>query len=775
MVSSGCRRGKLRSADRRLDSSMGKQHNQSQPIVFGPYEYNGASGELRKHGTRLRLAGQPLRILEVLLDRPGEVVGREDIQQQLWNGTTFVDFEHGLNAAINKLRQALGDSADRPRYIETLPGRGYRFIGSVEHGSIERTSPRRVLEMVPSSPNPSTQNNAAPTTGPVSRPARLFLNMPSRLAILGVALLALVAIPILLTFRPLRSRTPSVTPKTVRFRVAIPETVRLSGSETFSLSPDGSTMVYHAAGSDGVLRLWVQRLDSLDPRLLPGTESSDDPPAFWSPDSKQVAFYSNGELRKTDLLGGAPQTLCAVPGIVSGGSWNREGVIIFGPVTGALMRVSENGGKAVPITALDPGRRERNHLFPVFLPDGRHFLYSRFSSVAKNNGIYLGSLDATPADRENKRLAASPFGAAFAAFPQGNGILLYQRESTLWAREFDTAHLELTGEPALVAEHVGSHRGFGFFAASENGVLVHRSGLGETVQLAWFDRRGKRLAPVGEPMDVYSAPHLSPDRARIAVARFESGVDIWVYDLARDVKQRLTSHPALDTDPVWSPDGKRIAFSSSRGGHYDLYQIAVTGDSAEELLYSSGESKFLTSWSSDGRFLLYQAQSGDANWDIWILPFGGAGQRTPKPLIHTPANERSGAFSPDARWVAYVSDESGTSEVYVQPFSIVVSGASASGPRVLVSRGGGTQPSWRADGKELFYRAPDGMMMSVAVRVNGTFKPGPPQSLFLSSLAWFSRADAAADGSRFLIATPVEQAAPQTFTVVLNWRTELKR
>jgi Tol biopolymer transport system component/DNA-binding winged helix-turn-helix (wHTH) protein len=752
---------------------MEEHQNQPPPIVFGPYEFDGAAGELRKHGTRLRLTGQPLRILEILLERSGQVVSREEIQQKLWSGTTFVDFHHGLNAAISKLRQTLGDSANKPRYIETIPGRGYRFMGLIEF-PVQGPSRKPVLEMVPSLPNPSSQDDGAPTNGPLFRPSRPFLNMPPRLAILGAPLLVLAAILILWRF-PLPSRTPAVTPQAVRFRVAVPETLRLSGSETFSLSPDGSTLVYHAVGSDGVQRLWAQRLNSLEPRVLPGTESIDDSPAFWSPDSKQVAYYSNGELRKTDLTGGAPQTLCAVPGIVSGGSWNRDGVIIFGPVTGPLMRVSENGGRAVAITALDPGRMERNHLFPTFLPDGRHFLYSRLSSVAENSGIYLGSLEAAPAEQESKRLVASPFGAAFAAFPHGNGDLLYQRESTLWAREFDTSRLEITGEPVLVAERVGSHRGFGFFGTSESGVLVHRSGLGETVQLAWFDRHGKRLASVGEPIDVYSAPILSPDLAHIAVARFESGVDIWVYDLTRDVKQRLTSHPALDTDPVWSPDGKRIAFSSSRGGRYDLYQTAVTGESAEELLYSSGESKFITSWSADGRFLLFQARAGGASWDIWVLPLGGDGKRTPIPLIHTPANERSGTFSPDSGWVAYVSDESGTGEVYVQPFSPLASGASAAGPRVLISRGGGTQPSWRTDGKELFYRAPDGMMMSVAVRADSTFRPGAPQPLFRTSLAWFSRAGATADGSRFLIATPVEQSPPQNFTVVLNWQAELKR
>ena len=689
-------------------------------------------------------------------------MAREEIQRQLWNGTTFVDFEHGLNAAINKLRQTLGDSAEKPRYIETIPGRGYRFVGATQEAS----------------PTPvSEKAQVQPVTPEAVMGTRFARSLPKNLAIavvFGIAVLAVGVTLMSFKWNKPNSRAPSLTPPTVRFRISIPDTLRLSGSGTFSISPDGSTLVYQAAGRDGVFRLWAQGLNSLEPKGLAGTESTDDPPVFWSPDSKQLAFYTNGKLMKTDLTGGAPQTLCAVPAVVSGGAWNRNGVIIFGPVTGPLMRVAENGGQPVAITALDALRKERTHLYPTFLPDGRHFVYSRISSVGENSGIYLGSLDAAIPDQEKTRLVASAVGSAFVSSPGGDGKVLYQVDDELWERTLDTMRLELEGKPMLVADHIGRHRTFGFFSASESGALVHRSGIGDSSQLEWFDRRGARLASVGGPLDLESTPALSPDGTHVAVTKYERGVDIWVYDLASSARKRITSNPALDTSPVWSPDGTQIAFSSSRNGHYDLYRTKVAGEDSEELLYASNEPKFPSSWSKDGRFLLYQTQGIDANWDIWVLPLA-AGGGSPVPLIHTQANEHYGQLSPDGRWIVYVSDESGTNEVYVKAFSPAASGTVARSEELLVSRGGGSRPDWRADGREIFYQTPDGVLMSIPVKAEKTIRASPPQPLFRTSLDWFSRPHPTADGSRFLIATPVVQALPQSFTVVLNWQSELTR
>jgi Tol biopolymer transport system component len=519
-------------------------------------------------------------------------------------------------------------------------------------------------------------------------------------------------------------------------------------------------------------------LSSLEPKLLSGTEVlGGDPPPFWSADSKFVAFYSGEKLKKTDLKGNPPQTICSVPGILIGGSWSRDGVIVFGRNTGGLMRVAASGGDPVPVTVRDASRGERVHGGPSLLPDGRHFLYSRFSSVLENNGVYVGSLDVKPEQQALTQVLATPFGVQFLASPRGNGKLLFLREgpeSAVWSQEFDTSRLALIGEPALLLSHVGHNPAFGFFAASAD-ALLYRNAPGEaTAQMAWFDRHGDRGTSFGESAILYSQPVLSPDGSRVAMAKAAGGnVDVWVYDVLRNVNQRLTSDPALDDSPVWSQDGKRIAFASSRTGHYDLYQIAA-GGGTEQLLYASGENKFPTSWSPDGHYLLYRVQARETNGDIWVLQLDGRSMRAPVPLVHTRANEGGGAFSPDARWIAYVSDESGIAEVYVQPFLMPsASGDSPAEPKVLVSRKGGHRPRWRADGMELFYSAPDGAVMSVAVTAGAAFRPRTPQFLFRTPSAWFSEANATSDGARFLVAVPMEQTTPEPFTIVLNWRAEL--
>ncbi len=737
---------------------------------FGPFEYDASSGELRKHQTKLRLTGQPLRILEVLLEHPNQVVSREELQQRLWKGTTFVDFEHGLNAAINKLRQTLGDSADQPRYIETLPGRGYRFIGALSY-----SSSRPVLEMVAAVSSDPAGDEAPAAIGaapPVKRRFSAFSPVWRASALAGLALLVVTGLLVLWRFARSHPLAPNSNAQAVRFRVAIPEGMKLSASQTFSLSPDGRTLVYLAKSADGgPFLLWAQSLDSLEPRVLTNPNTGSDAPVFWSPDSKFAAFYSEEKLKKIDFSGNPAQVIGPVPGIVLGGSWNREGTIIFGTETSGILRVEAKGGVPVAVTTRDRARGERVHVFPSFLPDGRHFLYSRQSSVVENTGVFIGSLDTKPEQQSLTRLIATPFAPQFVASQDGNGVVLFQRETTLWAQEFDANRLQLMGEPRRVAEHVGSSRAFGFSAASR-GALVHRNALTEVGQLTWFDRDGQRLAALGHPSDLWDiSPQISPDGTRVALTKFEgANVDVWVHDLTRDVTQRITFDPAIDQLPIWSPDGKRIAFISSRAGHYDLYVIGANGQGREELLYASSENKIPTSWSADGRFLLYNTEAGSASPGIWVLPIEGTGEHKPIPLLNTGANERAGVFSPDSRWIAYVSNASGKAEVYIQAFSLPPT-SSEGGPKVLLSRGGGFTPHWRADGKELFYRTLDGTLMSAAVTTVAALHPGVPQSLFhLGGPCW----DATGDGNRFLVGLPVDQGVPP-FTVVLNWQAEWKK
>ena len=339
--------------------------------------------------------------------------------------------------------------------------------------------------------------------------------------------------------------------------------------------------------------------------------------------------------------------------------------------------------------------------------------------------------------------------------------MLYLRESTLWAQDFNTSRLELAGEPRKIAEHVGSTRALGYFSSSQN-ALVHRNGAGDLGQLAWLNRNGERIGSVGRPFVWDSQPVLSADGSRLALSKFDGEhVNVWIHDLARDLSQKITFDPALNASPIWSPDGTRIAFSSGRAGHYDLYQIGA-GGSGEKLLYASAEDKYASCWSGDGRFLLYSAQHA-----IWALPLEKTSAGSPIRLTSGKSNQNDAVLSPDSKWLAYASDESGTAEVYFQPFSISIpAGGPLDESKTLISRGGGTRPRWRADGRELVYRAPDGMLMSVPTAPSVPLNPGVPKNLFRMT---GSRWDLSSDGSRFLIGLPLDEAT-QSFTTVLNWQ-----
>jgi Tol biopolymer transport system component len=534
------------------------------------------------------------------------------------------------------------------------------------------------------------------------------------------------------------------------------------------LSPDGRKIVYPAAGVEGVPRLWLRNIDSLDAHVLQAGEGLAGTRPFWSPDSRFVAFEAGGKLKKIDVTGGAPQTLCDLSGNVLGGSWNSEGVIIFGSNVGGVMRVSAGGGVAGLVTGRVDTRF--NHGFPSFLPDGRHFVYH---GGPASRSIYIGSLDAKPEEQSSEELVASPAGPVYA--PASNlaaGYLLFLRDDTLVAQPFDTRRRKLTGEPVTIAEHVGTFLTDAFFSASENGALLYGGGGGRQARLTWFDRQGKSLSSATAPFDVFSLA-LSPDAGRVAVAT--SGVqNIWLFDFAVGASTRFTF--GQDAWPVWSPDGSRIAFVAGRADRPGLYQKASSSAGNQELLLPTppGSSR-LTDWSRDGRFLLYTSFDPALKADMWVLadPLGKAADRKASPFLRTEFNEGQGRFSPDGRWIGYTSDESGKNEIFVRPFN----SSSARSPQEgkwMVSRGGGTEPRWRRDGKELFYLSPDGNVMALEVSTNAVFQPGVPKVLFRAppgATIW----DAAPDGQRFLFPVLVNDSARAPFTLVLNWQAALKK
>jgi eukaryotic-like serine/threonine-protein kinase len=610
-------------------------------------------------------------------------------------------------------------------------------------------------------------------------PAMRALNRRSVL-FLGAGALLIAAVTGVAVWNLKRLPAPTLG-QTMRFEIPMPD--KTIGGGTFALSPDGRKLVFAATGADGQSRLWVRSIDTIEARPLDGTEGATLLP-IWSPDSRFIAFGAQGKLKKIEASGSPPVTLCDALSF-QGGGWSRDGEIVFGSNVGN-QQVSALGGSPSAITA------RRNSVAPSFLPDGRHFVY--FQADAASPGVYLGSVDTTPPGQSPQKLLDDASPAVYTpSLDPAVGYLLFVRGAgppgslgTLMAQPFDTRRLKLTGEAVPIVEHVANTG----FSASATDTLVYVTGFHAlpvggvrgTIQgqLTWFDREGKVLGTFGEP-GLYRTLALSPDGKRVAFDRADSGLrDIWLYEFARGVTTRFTFDSATDMYPIWSPNSSRIAFASYRGGPIDLYQKASNLAGADELLFKSVELKFPTSWSPDGLFLLFYTAGPPSQ--IGLLPLSSGPDRKPIPLEQSKFNQLFGRFSPDERWVAYTSDESGRAEIYVRPFDASAArGSSSAGDTAItgkwmVSKEGGINPLWRHDGKELFYFALNGTAMAVDVSTSGVFQAGVPRALFkvpADVLFW----DVSPDGKRFLMAAPsaASPGAQTPFTVVLNWPSLLKK
>ena len=568
---------------------------------------------------------------------------------------------------------------------------------------------------------------------------------------------------------------PPAAPDVVRFQIPLPDKVNFTATGSFALSPDGRHLAFSAVGSDGRPGVWIHDMDSGKSRRLPDADTGPlAPPFFWSPDSRFVLFSGAGtKLQKTDIGTGATESVCELPSPPVGGSWSRDGVIIFGNNHGGLWRVAASGGNATQLTALDPSRNEHSHELPAFLPDGRHFLYLRASATAGYSGIYVGSLDARPEQQSSKQIISTRVGAAYV--PSGStlpGYVLFMREGRLLAQAFDDRRLQLLGEPVAVADRVGTIFNTGYFSVSGTGALVYRTGSGDLSQLAWVDRQGV-IGPAVTEAGPYIGLAVAPDGIRAAAVQKDLATvglpDLWLFDFARGASTRFTFGPGQNNSPVWSPDGKRIVFSTRRGAGQDLYQKLADGSREEELLLTSAADKVPTSWSRDGRFLLYTTADPKTKPDVWVLPMDGS--RKPFPLLHTPSIERDAMFSPDGRWVAYSSDESGHNEIYVRAFS---QEGAAGGGKWMVSKDGGRLPWWRPDGKELLYQRGTQTVMSVEITSNPVFQAGQPKIAF-SNLPGTVGPDFSPDGKRALVALPVQNDKQAQFNVILNWASVIKK
>jgi eukaryotic-like serine/threonine-protein kinase len=549
-------------------------------------------------------------------------------------------------------------------------------------------------------------------------------------------------------------------PALLRLNIAPPPNANFSSLEKLlAVSPDGRQVAFTAVDRSGQRSLWVRPLDTLEARALPGTDDADTP--FWSPDSKLIGFFSHSKLKKVDPNGGQPEVICDAGADPGGATWNRDGVIVFAPnFEGVLYRVAASGGQPLAITEAYKAYDETNHIWPEFLPDGRHFLFLVYGKG--DDGIHVGSLDS-----KEHHLVLREESAALYVEP---GYLLFGRNGVLMVQRFDAKRLRPSGEPIRIVDTVESASGGGYtFSVSHNGVLVYFTGRRyNPTQLVWYRRDGTRLGTLG-PVGPFREPRISPNGHTVAVSRLESGreLSVWLIDY-RGVPTRLT-FGSFDLNPIWAPDSDKVIFSSPRDGlPPNLFQKSLAGGSEERRLTHSGIDSIATDWSRDGRYVVYMANELGTNWNIWAMPL--TGDQTPQPVLRSQFNEMDGRISPDGHWLAYVSDESGKWEVYVQRFL-------SPGAKWQISSNGGKDPQWSQDGKELFYVAADQKLMAVAVHAGLSLDPSTPKQLFQfhgASDFLGGSYDVGVNGQRFLVTALVGEEASPPLTVVINWTAMLK-
>ena len=567
-----------------------------------------------------------------------------------------------------------------------------------------------------------------------------------------------------------------------RFVITPPPGTVISASENttrMALSPDGKQLAF-VGTTDGEQQLWVRPLASLDARPLPGTEGALSP--FWSPDSRYIGFFTpvSGELKKVDVTGGPPRAICTAQ-MDGAATWGPDGTILFTQFLDGLYRVSSDGGTPIRVTTPNKAGRELNHYWPSFLPDGRHFIY--LATALDTNGfratpsVYVASLDSaerTLVGQLHSRMVYAP-----------PGYLLFVEQGTLLARPFDPVRLKVTGEPVKVAEGIHYYRTLGqaVFSISTTGVLAYQDAVDDS-RLVWFDRRGNVTDP-GWPKQTYGLLRLSPDARSLAADIFDRQTgtsDIWIYSMSQGAPIRFTLDPDDESDPVWSPDGRRIMFRTNRGGPASLKlgsaapnlfakTLGINGD--EELIVANPGPLNPEDWSADGRWITYIINTRQTARDLWMIPTEG--ERKPRAFAATRFDEWGARFSPNSQRVAFVSAESGAPEVYV-------AAVRESGEKIRVSTGGGTSPRWRRDGRALFYASADYQsVMTVPIEWNPDFRAGTPTRLFSigsnRAVRFTARGmmyDVTPDGERFVVNLSVGDPGASRITIVQNWVTALK-
>ena len=578
----------------------------------------------------------------------------------------------------------------------------------------------------------------------------------------GTFLAALIAIG---PFVAKHFREPQIPGQEVRFEVNAPANSEFGNS--LAISPDGRLLVF-VANTHGKDVLWIRPLDSLESRQLPGTDGAILP--FWSPDSRFIGFFAEGALKKMDITAGTPQTLASASIQPRGATWGTRGIILYssGPGT-PLFQIRDTGGKPSAATALNQSRNESSHRWPFFLPDGVHFLYLVQGAEVERPDIYVGSLDST----DVKRIATATSACVYSR----SGHLLFKLDRTLMGQRFSISNLQVEGEPFRVKESVESisqsgPTGFLPMSISDNGTLVYKKYANAQSQLAWHDRIGKQLQSIG-PAGILDEPALSLNEKHIAV-NFEDPKtekrNVWLLDTGRGTLSRFTFRPDA-ASPVWSPDGSKLVYASiSKSGYPNLYQQSTNGSDEEELVLESSRAKWPTDWSRDGSIVVFETDDQQSNSDLWLLSMKG--ERKATPFLNREYYESQGQISPDGRWFAYSSGETGQSEVYVVAFT-------SKKDKLQISDGGGSMPAWRDDGKELYYISADNNLMAVAVDGTTDFQAGIAKPLFKtkfrrSEVGWNRQYAPSKDGQRFLLNSVSTDTLQSPIKVVINWAATLK-
>jgi DNA-binding winged helix-turn-helix (wHTH) protein/dipeptidyl aminopeptidase/acylaminoacyl peptidase len=672
--------------------------------TFDSFRIDLATRQLLKGDTPLALPAKVFDTLLFLVQKHPEAVSKEELIHAVWAGSFVSDDSLAQNISI--LRRTLGDDPVRPRYIATIARHGYRFI-----------------------PSPSI---AGAEVQPVTSRARW--TVPAAWFVTGaiVATVMVLLVP--------RERATDVT-GAFHFQEQLPRGEALSGDA--AISPDGRWLAYALTSESGATRIWIRQLDTREARPLPGTEDGDTP--FWSPDGRHMGFRTRSAVKRVDLRTGTVRVVAPLTvGQAVGASWGPGDRILYANL-GKIRSVSASGSTPQVLVDVEAGELGEVR-WPVVLPDGRHFLFFASGGRPERSGTYLGTVGS-----DEHTLLLPGFRATFA--PPDN--LVYVRDRALTVQRFDADRARLEGEAMTISGEVAPAARI---SASAGETLVITEDT-SSAQLAWVDRRGNQVGSVGfmgSPRSVW----LSPDDRHALALKDEGDVrELWLIDLTRNVSTRIRGNA---TAPAWAPDGVRFLLTGIGRTGSDLYLRTIAGSADEALWLKTDDIKVVNSWSPDGRFVVFTRymRPEQTAQDLWLLPT--VGERRPTPFVQTSARESAGQVSPDGRWIAYVSDETGSPEIYVQSFPIA-------GSKLRISTAGGVQPLWRRDRRELFYLSPDNQLMAVPLQAGSALEPGPPARLFdpdgtAASIVSFATAS---DGQRFLV---VRRRPEGRVSILTNWQ-----